>query len=476
MKRRMNMKKHIVAFSAALLAGALTFTLAGCGMFGSDPDANYPYDIATEHGFDGSEASWLASLDTPSTHERKLYEEACENGYTGSYTDFLREIGAANQDDTVGVQTALRSVVAIDCRFDVANGFYASVSLSMGAGVIYSLDSSGNAYVVTNYHVVFNAGSMGREQIPHISDDISLYLYGSNYMGDGSIGAQAISATYLGGSMDYDVAVLKVTGSAVVTEDSGNTHTNRDVLARSGATAIVGANSDAITVGQRVYAIGNADGDGIAVSGGVVSVDAEYITIQTADETRTVSMLEIRTDAAVNHGNSGGGLFDAEGSLIGLVNARSEADGVVAFGYAIPANLALSVAQNIIDNASDTVKGARRATIGVSVGTYESRSVYDAATAKYYIEEKVIVAAVTDTRTPGYRAGLRVGDTIVTAAIVQGGTAVRTVDVTRRHKLTNLLFEVRLGDTLRLTVTREGSAEPLVIDVTFSAGDFVLYS
>ena len=470
------MKKRIAAFTAVMLAGALTFTLAGCGLFNADPDAKYAYDVATDRGFDGSEASWLASLDTPSTHERKLYEEACENGYTGSYTDFLREIGAAGKDDTVGVQTALRSVVAIDCRFDVTSNFLSSVSLSMGAGVIYSLDGSGNAYVVTNYHVIYNGSSMGKEKVAHISDNISLYLYGSGYTGGGRISSQAISATYLGGSMDYDVAVLKVAGSTVVTDDDGNTHTNRDVLLKSGAAALVGANSDAITVGQRVYAIGNADGEGIAVSGGVVSVDAEYITIGTADEKRTVSMLEIRTDAAVNHGNSGGGLFNADGELVGLVNARSEEDGVVAFGYAIPANLALSVAQNIIDNASDAVKGSRRATVGITLSAYESKSVYDETTAKYYIEEKVVIAAISDTRLPGYRAGLRVGDTVVTAAIMRNGTAVRTVDVTRRHKLTNLLFEVRLGDTLRLTVTREGSEEPLEFDVTFSAGDFVLYS
>ena len=471
------MKKRFATFSAVLLAGALTFTLAGCGMFGRDPDANYPYDIATERGYDGSEASWLASLDTPSTHERKLYEEACENGYTGTYAEFLRDIGAANQDDTVGVQTALRSVVAIDCRFDTYSNGYAAVSLSMGAGVIFELNSSsGDAYIVTNYHVVYNGDSTGRETTQHISDKISLYLYGSNYTGDGRISSRAISATYLGGSMDYDVAVLKVAGSGVVTDDDGKTHTNRDVLLSGGAAALVGENSDAITVGQRVYAIGNADGEGIAVSGGVVSVDAEYINIQTADEKRTVSMLEIRTDAAVNHGNSGGGLFNAEGKLIGLVNARSEADGVVAFGYAIPSNLALSIAQNVIDNASDSVKGSRRATIGITVSVYESKSVYDETTAKSYIEEKVIIASVSDTRSPGYQAGLRAGDTLIKAAIVRDGNVTRTVDVTRRHKLTNLLFELRLGDTLRLTVTRSGSAEPLEFDVAFSASDFVLYS
>ena len=470
------MKKRIAALTAVFLAGALTFTLAGCGIFGSNPDAKYPYDVATERGYDGSEASWLASLDTPSTHERKLYEEARENGYTGSYTDFLREIGMADKDDTVGVQTALRSVVAIDCRFDVITNFHTSVSLSMGAGVIYSLDNSGNAYVVTNYHVVYNGTSTGRETNPHISDKISLYLYGSNYTGDGRISSQAISATYLGGSMDYDVAVLQVVGSGVVTEDGGNTHTNRDVLVGSGAMALVGADSDSITVGQKVYAVGNADGEGIAVSGGVVSVDAEYITISTADEQRAVSMLEIRTDAAVNHGNSGGGLFNAEGELIGLVNARSEQDGVVAFGYAIPANLALSIAQNVIDNSSEGGKGSRRATIGVSLSVYESKSVYDEKSAKYYIEEKVIIASIGDTRGPGYKAGLRAGDTVVSAAIVRDGKVVRTVNVTRRHKLTNLLFELRLGDTLHLTVTRSGNAEPLEMDVEFSAGDFVLYS
>ena len=471
------MKKSIVALSAGLIAGALVFSLAGCGIFNFvDPDSNFPYDVATERGYDGSEESWLASLDTPSTYERRLYEEARKNdGYKGSFADFLREIGAADRDDTAGVQSALRSAVSVDCRFNTFSNGRPSASLTMGAGVIYSLDEGGNAYVITNYHVVYNIDSIGNETVSHVSDVITLHLYGSGYKGDGRITSQSLAATYLGGSMDYDVAVLQVKGSTVVTDDDGNRHTNLDVLKGSGAKELVGADSDSATVGQRVYAIGNADGKGLSSCGGVVSVDAEYITIKTSDEKRTVSMLEMRTDAAVNHGNSGGGLFTAEGKMIGLVNARSEGDGVVAFGYAIPANLALSVAQNIIDNSARGFKGACRATMGVSLSSYDSKGVYDEMTSKYYIEEKVIVASIGDFRGPGYRAGLRAGDTVGFAEIVRNGEVARTVEVTRRHKLTNLLFELRLGDTLRLTVTRAGSIQPLEIDVTFSAEDFTLF-
>ena len=461
------MKKKFAGLAALALTGALMVTFAGCDLFtGISPDTNFPYDVATDRGYEGSEESWLASLDTPSTRERRLYEEAKADGYEGSFLEFLELLGVTAADDSAAVNGALRSVVAIEALY--RNGFNSQLSLSMGSGVIYSM-SADSLYVVTNYHVVYSVSNRG------FSKDIYLYLYGSVHTGDGRVYSRALKAEYVGGAMDYDVAVLKVDASTVVMDTTGKTHTNGAIIKDSDCAELVGANSDAITVGERVYAVGNAEGEGISVTAGVVSVAAEYIDILSADESKTLSLLEIRTDAAVNHGNSGGGLFNAAGELVGIVNARGEGDGEVGFGYAIPANLALSIAQNIIDNASSGSKGAIRATLGVRLLTEDCKSVYDAATGKYYLEEKVIVEYV-EHGGKGSGAGLQVNDTVVAFAIKRGDKVVRSVYMTKRFQLTNFLFEVRLGDTLVLTVTRNGQSQPIDLEMTFgSANDFTLF-
>ena len=462
--------RRIAAALSLALVGAIATTFAGCGLFDSlRADSKFPYDVAVERGYDGSEESWLASLDTPSTRERRLYEEAKElDGYQGSFMEFLKEMGLSGADDTAAVNGALRSAVAIEALY--RNTVYdTSLSLSMGSGVVYSEASDGGLYVVTNYHVVYSAKR-------GVSDEIYLYLYGAVHKGDGRVYSRALKASYVGGAMQYDIALLKVSTDTVVTETSGSTHTNGNVLKDCDYLELTGANSDAVTVGERVYAIGNAEGDGLSVTAGIVSVDAEYIDITLSDDSTVASFLEIRTDAAVNHGNSGGGLFNAAGELVGIVNARAEGDGEVGFGYAIPANLALSVAQNILDNAPSAQKGAVRAVLGISVQTADSKAVYNAETGKYYIEEKVTVSEV-QSGSLAYGAGLEKNDTVISMTHKRAGETVRTVNVTRMFHLTNYLFEIRQGDTLVLTVTRNGQAQPLDITLTFnSSKNFKLFS
>ena len=451
-------KRKLIAGAALLIAGITAVTFAGCTLGPSEADDSTPSSVAVSDGTASSREEFLASQETPSTYERRLYEEALADGYEGTFVDFLKEIGYTGQDSTAGVNSALTSVVGIECGFTeytTTSGWRPTQTTqqvySAGAGVIYSLDQTeGDAYIVTNYHVVYNSGSVGSETVSHVSDDISVYLYGYNTY---------IDATYVGGAMDYDIAVLKV-------EDS-------DVLKESDATAATLADSDSVTVGENVFAIGNPEGEGISVSSGVVSVDAEYIDILAADDSTTLSLLEIRTDAAVNHGNSGGGLFNARGELVGIVNARSEADGVEAFGYAIPSNLAIAVAQNVIDNAD--AKGAYRASLGVTVQVTSSESLYDETTCKTYIEEKVTVQSIT-AGSAAAEMGLEAGDTFLSAKITSSdGTTVQEKAITRMHMVTTMMFNVRLGDTVTFTVSREG--ETTELSYTFSAqADFTLFS
>lgn len=454
-------KRSIVAGAALLVAGVTAVMFAGCSALGSTSDNSTPSSVAVSDGTASSREEFLAAQETPSTYERRLYEEAVADGYEGTFVEFLKEIGYTGQDASAGVNSALTSVVGIECGFTeytTSGGWRPTVTTqqvySAGAGVIYSLDKSeGDAYIVTNYHVVYNNDSVGTETVSHVSDDIVVYLYGYS---------TAIDATYVGGAMDYDIAVLKVD--------------NSDILKASDATAITPADSDSVTVGENVYAIGNPEGEGISVSSGVVSVDAEYIDILSADDSKTLNLLEIRTDAAVNHGNSGGGLFNAQGELIGIVNARSEESGVEAFGYAIPSNLALAVAQNVIDNAD--AKGAYRASLGVTVQVESSESLYDEATGKTYVEEKITLDSVTSGSVAA-KMGLEVKDTVLSAKITKSdGTTVQEKAITRMHMLTTMMFNVRVGDTLSITVSRDN--EQQTFEYTFteanSKNEFTLFS
>ncbi len=424
----MKKKKFLAAAVAVALAGGMVFSFAGCDLLVKKPDNNYPYDGAVADGFTGTEAEWLASQYDAGTREHRLYEEAKQEGYTGSYIEFLKELGTGVTDDSAGINRALTSVVAIENVYRQETAY--------GSGVIISLDkTSGDAFIVTNYHVVYCVSS--RYGTLGIGKDLRVGLYGGT--------GRTLSASFYGGAMEYDIAVLKVTGSEYLRETA-----EEPVY----ATAAQIADSDSLTVGQRAYALGNPDGEGFSATGGIVSVEAEQIEITRADNNGKINLLEIRTDAAVNHGNSGGGLFDASGRLVGIVNARSESTGVVAFGYAIPANLAIPLARNIIDNDSSAGGNALVARLGVTMKVQEGKGVYDESSGKYFIEEKVVIDTV-EMRSAANAAGLKRGDTLISATLNRAGNS-QTVQLTRLHKLSNLLMQARFGDTLTLKVSREG--------------------
>lgn len=439
------MKKRYLLAPLAL-AAALLLAMTGCAYRGTT--ARNPYEVASELGAEGSMASWLAEKDTKS-QARLMFEEAQTEGYTGTYIQFLQEIGY-RQDETANVNAALAATVDVYAVFSYPEGRDKKFQ-SAGAGVIYSFEQeTGNAYIVTNYHIVYNISSAGSEQIAHISDDISIRLYGNEGTGGD------IPAEYVGGSMDYDIAVLR-------TKES-------DALKASNAQAIERGDSDSLTLGERVYAIGNPNMKGLSVVSGVVSVDAEYTNITSADGKRLLSLLEIRTDAPVNHGNSGGGLYNSEGKLIGICNARSEESGLEHFGYAIPANLALAVAQNIIDNSkANGSKGALRATLGVTVGTLASTSCYDEKTGKTYILETVSVHEVSFGSM--VYGKLNVGDVLYSVQRNDGPEKL----ITRLHNLGNFLFDVRKGDTVTITFSR-GDKTMRESFVFSQNGDFTLFA
>lgn len=284
------MTKIWKAAAAIGCTAVMVIGLSACdfSLFGNNSKS--AYQVAVENGFQGSEEDWLKSLhgadgkDGGDLDIEEIYAAAAKNGYEGSFLEFLKEYLSAdiNEDNnTDAIAHNLMSSVKIYSAFGntvrVGGGPLATTkttyAIAQGSGVIYDLNrDAGNAIIITNYHVVYDY-----ESDNGVADSIDLYLYGGldgysvtrNYSGEVtaySAGGSSIHATFVGGASEYDIAVLEVQGS--------------EVLRNSSAEEAVVGSSDAVVAGEKVFAVGNAEGEGISVTSGAISVDSEYITIQ----------------------------------------------------------------------------------------------------------------------------------------------------------------------------------------------------
>ena len=235
---------------------------------------------------------------------------------------------------------------------------------------------------------------------------------------------------------------------------------NSDILKASDACEVDVADSDEIVVGDTAIAIGNAQGYGISSSFGIVSVDSEYITMTAADGSTTVSFRVMRTDTAVNSGNSGGGLYDNEGKLIGIVNAKIVDDGVENIGYAIPSNVAVSIAENIIDYCHGTdEERVQRSLLGITVSTSDSKAIYNSETGSFTIEETVSVYEVTE---GSLADGILQAEDVLVSATLNG----EVTEFTRQYHIIDMMLEVRVGDVVILKVLRGGEEKTVSISIT----------
>ncbi|MFI3229589.1 MAG: trypsin-like peptidase domain-containing protein [Bacillota bacterium] len=181
----------------------------------------------------------------------------------------------ANSDSVVEVHT--QSYVS----------YTSASSTNAGSGVIWA-----DGYVVTNYHVV--------------SDATQIYVTFSD-------GETTVNATLHSKDEELDIAILAVSATNMQPVTLGN--------------------SDNLSVGQTVVSIGNPLGTlGGTITDGIISALDRSVVVD------NISMNLLQTNAAVSPGNSGGGLFDMSGNLIGIVNAQASADDAEGIGFAIPIN------------------------------------------------------------------------------------------------------------------------------------------
>ena len=459
------MRKIFNSILAIFCLGALSLSLFGCG-----GERITAYEIAVQNGFQGTEAEWLLSLhgangeDGEDLDAEQLYQTAVQQGYEGSFLDFCKtlNIDVPQNNDTVTIAENVRSVVSIYCRYSVTtegggwlgNGGTKTYSSQAGSGVIVELNKeAGNALIITNYHVIYKKES----DQAGVLDDIWIYPYGAYNRFSAATGDESgdgIKATYVGGAMDYDIAILKVEGSAYIQ--------NSEVTE-----AKIG-NSDTVRLGEETFVIGNPAGAGIAVTNGIISVDSEYITMGALDDRDTdrdgkvdgVSFRVVRTSAAITGGNSGGGMFNAKGELIGIVNAKSASSTADNMGYALPITQVKAVYENILANGNKV----KRATLGIMVTTTASKAVVD-GDGHLTIEEQFAVATAAKLGSAAYKK-LNAGDIFVSAT-VNGVTTV----FTREYQLAHVLLSVRKGDSVTFVV-RNSSGKEVTTTIVFDKDSY----
>ena len=284
----------------------------------------------------------------------------------------------------------------------VTTNFFGQQTQQAASGSGFILTADG--YIVTNHHVVEDAES------------IKVTTYDNN----------SYEAKLIGYDENNDVAVLKVDAKDL--------------------TPVVIGNSDNMNVGDSVVAIGNPLGElTFSLTTGAVSALNRNVTIE------NTAMTLIQTDCAINSGNSGGALFNSHGEVIGITNAkysssgRSSSSSIDNIGFAIPMNSVYGIVTSIIEKGY-----IDKVYIGVSVSSASSSRRNNSSGNN--VQGLVVESVVKDS--PAEEAGLETGDII---------TALDGEKLTISSELSSMLSKHNSGDTVTLTVIRDG--ETMKIEV-----------
>jgi len=225
------------------------------------------------------------------------------------------------------------SIVIINTKLDYNYYGYVQEVSASGTGVIIGLNDE-DLFIATNYHVVES------------SKEITIQFCDSS----------TANAEIKGKKVSADLAVVTVKLSSL-----GESTKNAIKLAKVG-------DSDALVVGESVVAIGNALGYGQSVTVGVVSALNREVTTEKGEKG-----VFIQTDAAINHGNSGGALLNMRGELIGINSNKLDGSSVESMGYAIPVNTARPIIESLIEKkALEELPEEEQSYFGISGATVKS--------------------------------------------------------------------------------------------------------
>ena len=273
---------------------------------------------------------------------------------------------------------ALPAMVALNGTTTVSSGSSSSFyglfgsqsyeAQTSGTGIIVGKNDK-ELLVVTNAHVVSD-----------VNDLKCVFVDG-----------ESVSATVKGSKSDKDIAVVAINLSDI-----------KDSTINSIAIAEL-ADSDDVAIGQEVVAIGNALGEGQSVTNGIISATNRSITVNNV----TFSGL-LMTNAAINSGNSGGALLNAEGKVIAINFAKTSSDGVEGMAYSIPVSNVMDIIDSLMSRETRTkVSSSETAYLGIS-----GVDITSAMSSSYGYPQGVLIRSV-ENNSAAAQAGLGAYDIIV---------------------------------------------------------------
>lgn len=321
----------------------------------------------------------------------------------GDRENAILETVKVNTDEELSIAEVYAANVnsTVGITTSITTNYWGYQTTQAASGSGFVLTADG--YILTNYHVIEGASS------------VTATLYdGTTY-----------DATIIGYDENNDIAVLKVEADNL--------------------TPVVLGDSDNMNVGDTVIAIGNPLGElTFSLTSGVVSALNREVTLST-----NLIMELIQTDCAINSGNSGGPLFNLHGEVIGITNAKyssssmSEAS-IDNIGFAIPINRIKSIVEDIMEQGYIS-----KPYIGVTVTDVSDE------TQRYGLPQGAAVQSVLED-SPAEQAGLQLNDIITEA----NGTAI-----TGSSDLVSIVQSLEIGDTLTLSVYRQGETKNIQITV-----------
>jgi len=317
---------------------------------------------------------------------------SAQSGYSSGSDMALSDIYELACSQTVGITS--------DITYSNFFGMRSSTAVS-GSGFVITA----NGYIMTNYHVIEAANSSG--------SCIQVMFYdGGTY-----------TAEVVGFDESNDIAVLKIDAE--------------------GLSPVSFANSNLINVGDEAYAVGNPLGElEFTMTFGRISALDRVISTENSN---AINMFQL--DAAVNSGNSGGPVYNSDGQVSGIVTAKYNKSGVEGLGFAIPANDAVKIANDLITKGYVTGK----AFLGI---TPDER--YTALVSQYYGMPRGTYVYSVKSGSCSEAAGILPGDVIV---------AIDDTTVRNASELRSCVKGYHSGDSVEVTVYRE--SEYIKLSVVF---------
>ena len=273
-----------------------------------------------------------------------------------------------------------------------AQNMWGQMQLVQGAGSGVIVKDDG--YIATNYHVIQGANKV----------EVTLH------------NGESYPARIVGSDPANDIAVIKIDAKDLTTATIGDSST--------------------VDVGDLAVAIGNPLGQlgGTATTGIISALD------RTLDvEGTTLTLLQ--TDAAINGGNSGGGLFNSKGELIGIVESKASAVGVEGLAFALPINNVSGIINDLIENGGSAQVASGTPAVGVVISEVSEDN------AQYYGLESAGVYIAQVTGENARSAGFQEMDRIISF----NGTKINS-----SNEFITLVRKCKVGDTVTVVVSRKG--------------------